>query len=228
MFSLALLQQTEERACMSVQELLDNWQEGDAYRERVRRLCYVTPLSRYKIIDDPIQGQYGLLNDEVFVLRLTLKSNKNDYEDISVGSHAGPRLLGNKNIPACFNPIHLVSGKNGSKGMGATRTGQRLTQYNQEIYNVINLLFIVLHMDRTRKDGPVSDCLNKLSRFGDRDLSPYWAWKMNDLVGKYKSSAADINARLQKQHKNARTFDFPLIRQKLQQDNKLKSEDILF
>ena len=214
---------------MTIQDILDRWRDGDEYRNHVRDLCNVTALSRYKIIGEPISGLYGPLKDEAFVLRLALKANKDDYQDVFVGSYAGPRLLGTEDIPPCFNPLQTVQGDGGEDASsGTSRKGHRFTPYNKELYTVINLLFIVLRMNRTRQDGPVSTCLGKLSRYGDLDLTPYWAWKMNDLMGKYKSNVADINSRLQDTHGNARVFDFPLIRQRLEQDDRLSSHDILF
>lgn len=214
---------------MTVQKLLDEWTAGDAYRARVMQECDVKALSRYKIIGKPISGLYGLLKDEAFVLRLTLKVNPSDYQDVFVGNDAGPKLLGHANIPPCFNPLQamMVGGRN-SGASETTRGGRRFTPYNQELYDVINLFFIALRMDRTRTDGPISECLQELSEYGDRDLEPYRAKAMNSVMRGYKSNISDINRRLRDIDPNAREFDFPLIRQRLQKMRNVARTDILF
>jgi len=214
---------------VTVQKLLDEWTIGDAYRARVRQECDVRALSRYKIIGKPISGMYGLLKDEAFVLRLTLKVDPSDYEDVFVGKDAGPKLLGNANIPPCFNPLHaMLTGDRSGRGGDGTRGRRRYTPYNQELYDVINLFFIALRMDRTRKDGPISECLQGLSKHGDRDLEPYRAKAMNSVMRGYKSNISDINRRLRDIDPNAREFDFPLIRQRLQKMRNVAPADILF
>lgn len=215
---------------MSVKAVLKGWRDGDSYREHVRTLCFVTALSRYKIIGKPVLGLYGELKDEVFVLKLTMKTDPSDAEVVFVGNHAGPRLLGHEDIPPCFNPLQSLKSDCGEHGFVGTVRNPRdgITPYNRELYTVINLFFIALGMNRARQGGPIALCLEELSKSGSGDLDSYWAKSMNSILQKYESSLPDINSRLRRLDKEARAFSFPLIRQRLEKDEKLLASDIRF
>lgn len=218
---------------MTLMELTDRWERGPAYRRRIKDLCIVKVLSRRKILKGTVKGKYALLKDEYVLLRLVLKDDLKQSQLVTMGHTTAAELLEDgQRLPPCFIPIHSTAQhREGIDGVDTTREakGAVLTAYNQELSDIINLLFDPVGVNPENESGPISPCLEKLAEQGTtKDLEVFWAKSMNGVLKTHSSSVADINAKLHKMHDDAKVFDFPLIRQKLQSMKTVDPAHILF
>ncbi len=204
---------------ISVKEIINKRRRGAEYREFIEKHCDIDAISRYKIIGGScVEGFYEKLKDEVFVLKLTSKTDRENHGIIYVGNGGCPDLLNlaGKAIPPCVNPLKGIfeySDEAGIRNPGSPHSNQ-MTPYNRELYVLATLCHLVLKLEH--KPGlPVDDCLAEVVKQKSEDLPDFWAKSLNYTLARLSASVDVINERLMMLDKDAKTYSFPEMRKRL-------------
>ncbi len=209
---------------MKLRDRLKSIRRGDKDRITLAAKCFVRPVSRYKILNERIEGLYSDLTDEVYVIELTSKTDKTDKEIVFLGNVAGPHLLklARQEAPPCFNIVRSTTMSETPLTVGTRSSPPKpYSPFNKELYTAVLLLMLQKKWSakNLREDGkPISDCLTKLSWNGDEDLPDYWARSINTIYIRYKTSAQAMLNELQRNTGNIRPLKFPLLQKALRKD----------